>query len=92
MSKYYVSATRKSGGKIVALKLHPVNADGSFREDNSTVVTHDGVAKAILGGDEVLTIVRKPAGGWREGAKVEVLLRTDQNGSTTDNLDNLPDC
>lgn len=94
MSSYYVTATRKNPtGAIVALKVHLI--EKTWNATRGIVKSCDAVARSILAGDDYTTVIAtgKPhPNAWRLGANVELILRTDQNRSAYDNLDNLPDC
>lgn len=92
MSKYYVSATRKSHtGAILALKVHLVDTVKNTFANLGVEKTHDQVAASILTGDVFHVITYNALNkNWDVGPVIKVLLRTQQDGKDSNNLDNLP--
>ena len=94
---YGISAVRYNNEKthIAKVKVHEDRGDtvGVAVEWSRT-----RVASTIEEGESFVTILRNDSGKWRRGQDVHVVtvngvkyIRTDQNWTASDNLENLPE-
>ncbi|QBR03761.1 DUF3892 domain-containing protein [Paraburkholderia pallida] len=93
---YYVSAVEYNKDKthITKLRIHSVGQDGSVGA--SQEATRPQVIELIKKGKTFSSIVKNAEGKWAYGSKLEVIevttefLKTKQDNSLRDNLENLP--
>jgi hypothetical protein len=95
---YYVSAVSYNSDKthIAKLKVHKVGEDGSAK--TPVEMTRPEVIELINKGKIFSTIMRNDSNSkWNLGAKLEIIqvttdyLKTKNDKSTKDNLENLPE-
>ena len=90
---YFISGVWKDSERITHVMLHNAKPDDSF--DSGVKVSEKYVIRLLKNGERACTIIwRYP--GWFTGAEVDYVefdnnefLRTDQNDTAVDNLDNL---
>ena len=96
---YYVSEVKFNSDDthISKLKVYTVNEGGKFSPDKPQILTRPDIVKLIEEGKKFKTIVKKPdEKGWNMGSDLTIqpvstkYLKTVQDNSTKDNLDNLP--
>ncbi|MEQ9946309.1 DUF3892 domain-containing protein [Pectobacterium aroidearum] len=95
---YYVSAVdyNSDDTHISRLNVHKVGSDGKFNS-KPIEMTRPEVIELIKQGKSFSTIVAASDGGWKLGAKLEIIqvttdyLKTKSDKSTKDNLENLPE-
>lgn len=98
-TNYYVSNVRDNSDDthIAKLKVFEVSADQKFSANKPIEMTRPQAVEKIKQGSTFTTIVQKgDKSGWTMGAKLEILsvateyLKTKNDKSTRDNLENLP--